>query len=273
MDTQNIRLVTPRFKDQCGNVQCHPNWSWSTKPGLNDYDLWFVVSGIGRCKLNEKSYELHRGVLVFLHPGDCFEAEHERENPLTVLFQHLDITDTSSHEAVPSSLETLGRFHVVNNVEGVRTWLDRIIWLQQTKPAYYETEQHGLFLQILAELYRGKLTPYSSRAKEPYYEAVLSLAHEIQADPSKQYKISELAGRVCLSPDYFTRLFKKYIGKPPSAFILQSRIQHARALLEQTSATVCEIADSLGYKNVHLFSRQFSKLTGQSPTDYRKSLS
>lgn len=273
MDSWRLNCIIPKFKDQCGSVKCHPNWSWSTKPGISDYDLWFVVSGAGTCLLNEVSYDLHAGVLVFLHPGDCFEAEHEKDNPLSVIFQHLDITDILCEESAFSSLETLGKFHVAHNVDHFRSCLSRIVWLQQTKPRYYETEQHGLFMQILAELHRAKLVSPNSTTQEPYYRTILSLAHEIQSNPSRQYKISELAERAYLSRDYFTRLFRKYIGKPPSAFILQSRILHAQALLEQTDATICEIADSLGYKNMHLFSRQFSKLTGQSPTQYRKSLS
>jgi AraC-like DNA-binding protein len=52
--------------------------------------------------------------------------------------------------------------------------------------------------------------------------------------------------------------------------IQESRIQHARHLLERTSQTCAEIAYEVGYADQSYFIRHFRRLTGTTPLRYRR---
>jgi transcriptional regulator GlxA family with amidase domain len=51
--------------------------------------------------------------------------------------------------------------------------------------------------------------------------------------------------------------------------MIRRRIQRAATLLSESSLTISQIADAMGYRDVYFFSRQFKQKMGQSPRTYR----
>ena len=51
---------------------------------------------------------------------------------------------------------------------------------------------------------------------------------------------------------------------------LKVKISQSRELLKKSGYNIDQIADKLGYKNTESFIRQFKKITGYTPTGYRK---
>ena len=74
-----------------------------------------------------------------------------------------------------------------------------------------------------------------------------------------------------LSSDYFSRAFRATVGQPPRTWLAEQRIQSAAAWLRESDLNVSEIADAMGYSDVFLFSQQFKKYVGVSPSTYRRS--
>ena len=68
----------------------------------------------------------------------------------------------------------------------------------------------------------------------------------------------------------FRRLFQKETGHAPLAYQLETRINRARVLLQQTDLSVTEIAQQTGFANVFYFSKMFSKRAGQTPSACRQ---
>ncbi|MBU2103155.1 MAG: response regulator [Candidatus Omnitrophota bacterium] len=87
----------------------------------------------------------------------------------------------------------------------------------------------------------------------------------------KKFSLRDAAESVCLSPKYLSRVFKEYAGTGFSAYRLAIKIKEARRLLAHATCNVSQIADKLGYKNVESFIRQFKKMTGTTPSVFRKS--
>jgi len=73
-----------------------------------------------------------------------------------------------------------------------------------------------------------------------------------------------------MSYTVFRRLFQKETGHAPLAYQLETRINRARVLLQQTDLSVTEIAHQTGFSNVFYFSKMFSNRTGQTPTACRR---
>jgi iron complex transport system substrate-binding protein len=59
------------------------------------------------------------------------------------------------------------------------------------------------------------------------------------------------------------------IGLSPKEFIVRVRMERAAALLRESSQTISEISDGLGYQDVGFFSRQFKQKFGISPARFR----
>ncbi|WP_310605204.1 AraC family transcriptional regulator [Anaerosporobacter sp.] len=122
-----------------------------------------------------------------------------------------------------------------------------------------------LFFKIEEQLKANESsTPYS-----PYYHDLLSLRSYIYNSVEKKHSIEELANRVDLSPSHFHALYKKTFGISCIQDVITSKIEFAKYHLTQTGYQVKEIATLCGYDNEVHFMRQFKKLTGYTPKEYR----
>jgi len=88
----------------------------------------------------------------------------------------------------------------------------------------------------------------------------------------KKLSLKDVAQAVYLSPKYLSRIFKQSTGKSFSEYKLKIKIEKARELLSKTGYNVNQVAEKIGYENVESFIRLFKKLTGYTPTEYRKKL-
>lgn len=82
--------------------------------------------------------------------------------------------------------------------------------------------------------------------------------------------VSELADISHLSKSYFMNCFKKSAGASAMEYLTQLRVNAACGALSSTEKRISEIAFDCGYENLSNFNRQFKKLTGYSPNEYRK---
>lgn len=94
-----------------------------------------------------------------------------------------------------------------------------------------------------------------------------SLIDEYLAD---DLSISTIATKLFITPNYFSRLFKKVTGEGCNAYIVRKRIEKAKCLLETTNLKTGKIAIIVGYRDTNYFSLAFKKHEGTSPTKYRE---
>ncbi len=103
----------------------------------------------------------------------------------------------------------------------------------------------------------------------PYEQAIEEARDRLSRDFGCEVDLGELAARVNMSYPHFRRLFKTHTGQSPGAYRRQKRIQQAKAFLDQPNLSIGEVSELIGYADQFSFSKQFKKLTGLSPRDYR----
>ena len=82
--------------------------------------------------------------------------------------------------------------------------------------------------------------------------------------------IEELSEIIMVSADYFTKMFKKSIGKTPIDYINAIRVNSSMHLLVDTDKSMPEIAEAVGFCNANYFHRIFKQYMNTSPLAYRK---
>lgn len=84
--------------------------------------------------------------------------------------------------------------------------------------------------------------------------------------------LDNIAGMVNMSPVYLGRLFKKNVLKSVSDYINDMRMEKAIELLDNTTISINEIVDRVGFSNRSYFHTLFKRNYGTTPTGYRKNL-
>lgn len=104
------------------------------------------------------------------------------------------------------------------------------------------------------------LPPHAARRVQDYL-------HTHLAQPIGMAELVQVAG---LSPAHFSRLFRASFGMPPHQYLLQLRIGQAKLMLQSQNHSMLEVALLCGFANAQHFSRTFSKITGLSPSSFRR---
>jgi AraC family transcriptional regulator len=84
--------------------------------------------------------------------------------------------------------------------------------------------------------------------------------------------LDALAALARLSPYHFLRSFKRSFGEPPHRYWTALRIERAKALLANPDASITNIALEVGFSETSAFSAAFHRVTGLTPTAYRRAL-
>jgi transcriptional regulator GlxA family with amidase domain len=92
----------------------------------------------------------------------------------------------------------------------------------------------------------------------------------IQEHPGAELDVTTLSKRAHMSARTFARRFRSECGATPAAFVSNIRVEAARRLLEDASAPLKEIARRCGFNDEQSLRRNFRRVTGIHPADYRK---
>ena len=97
-----------------------------------------------------------------------------------------------------------------------------------------------------------------------------NLAQFIDEHLAEDVSLSSLAELVHLSPFHFSRAFKQSFNMPPHRYLTNRRIERAKSLLVERKLSVTEIGHEVGFSETSSFTSAFRKITGETPTDYRR---
>jgi AraC family transcriptional regulator len=102
--------------------------------------------------------------------------------------------------------------------------------------------------------------------------ALRRATERLRSDSDADVSLAALAMDAGLSRFHFCRAFKESTGLSPHAWLRQHRLEQAKNMLRDTDASVVSIAAALGYSSQTAFAAAFRKLTGETPSDWRRRL-
>ncbi len=82
--------------------------------------------------------------------------------------------------------------------------------------------------------------------------------------------LDTVARKVNISPNYFSAMFSQEVGQTFVEYLTSKRVGEAKRMLRQTDMRSSEIAFAVGYKDPHYFSFVFKKVSGCTPSEYRR---
>lgn len=123
-------------------------------------------------------------------------------------------------------------------------------------------------MSLIGFLARGYFrTPRADRRPLRKMSEVLSFIDTHYQEPVTMERLTQLAG---MSESTLTRAFHKIMGCSPIEHVIRVRIGRAADLLRRSGMRVTEAAFESGFADSNYFTRQFRKVMGVSPREYRQ---
>jgi len=137
---------------------------------------------------------------------------------------------------------------------------------EQAEPGH-EVALRAKLLELMVFLSRAYTSTDSTEA-----HALLRVGNVIGAlenDFSKDWKLVDLLSIAHMSSSNLLRVFRKATGQTPIEYLVRLRIQRAMEILRNTELSITEIAMEVGFNDSNYFTRQFRRVVGTTPRDFR----
>ena len=102
-----------------------------------------------------------------------------------------------------------------------------------------------------------------------YNQSLQACVEYIDTHFSLPLTLEYLTAKYAFSKSVFSMLFPQYVGMTLKRYINKKRIEHAVVLMQNRELTLAEIAAMTGYDEFSTFYRNFKRIIGVSPSDYR----
>ncbi len=232
-------------------------------------ELFLVISGLGRHRIDERSEPLEAGCLVLVEAG----SRHFFESTRALRVINLAFS--------PAWWAVLGQLRGPPP-EGARGGVQARLTEGPTR----ECEQHlhallqadpaaaaplletacVLLRHLLHPRLGSALTPVILEAGAPRW--LDNLVREMYAAPAPLENITHWQRRSGRSPEHLARTCRRFLGCTLTDLLVRLRLQHVKAGMRAGHEKIAALAFGAGFQNLGYFYRRFQRLEGCSPKQW-----
>lgn len=252
------------------------------RPHCHEFlEIVFISSGKGTHFVNEESYSVKRGSVIFIncdtpHSFSSTEAMTYFNfyiNPsviskelseiqsfgelLSFFFPEIQAQNTS----IPTPLELDSAF-----LPEMQSCADGIYSEIRDKRQRYELSVDGYMRIVYTGILRAIL-PTASKRREIVSSDILDY---VEKNYTRRITLTDIAARFFYNPVYLGKLFKSTYGTSFKHYVLEKRLSLAASLLKSGGMTVEMVTAAVGFSDKKFFYRCFKEKFGCTPLQYSK---
>ena len=230
------------------------------------YEIYFLEEGNCTYIIDDKFYNVQAGDIVIIPDGVIHHTKYDD-------IKHSRILINCAENYIPESLrksEATENFLYRNPfvADEVRKILGRIEKELKIDDMFSDEviicHTHSLFYLLLRNAESCLAVDDGNRVIE---QAVAYIKENFASDIT----LSSLAKKFSVSPEHFSRMFKKETGLGFSKYLNSLRLQYAGQLLRSTEGlNITRVAEICGFDDSNYFSKKFKEIYGISPKKMQK---
>ena len=240
--------------------------AWKRRPHYHDfYELEFVRSGSAANVINGMRFELSRGMMFLIRPTDvhCYEIEPgEKISVCTVRF-----TSAMLDRRVVASLA--GSSPLIADFSDNFDFLNAL--LDETRREYLARGEFSdiLFSGVCERLAVMLCRKTSNIAPSTVNRIASAATGLINLGYSGRLTVRSAANELGVSPNYLGKVFRENMSMTFADYLRRVRMTYALNRIINTEDTLQCIAFESGFSSQSVFTREFRKYHGKTPTEIR----
>lgn len=211
---------------------------------------------------------LQQGDMMIIPPETAHRYGAMQENPWSIYWFHFKgshanrLVQLFGLSNAPLSLSPSGKARLIE-------WF--VPAFEMLAERTYALTTHIHVAQTVRQLLSGIGLSAGKSAQEKKRETYLEQAVQyMNGHMGGSISLIELANHVGVSKQHLIYLFNSETGVSPIEYFLRLKIQRAGHLLDLTELSIKEVSSAVGIHDPYYFSRLFKKISGFSPSSYRK---
>ncbi len=249
---------------------------------INGIRLYFIMEGKFEWAIQSNQYVLYPGDVALILPGHSFGSPEGLLDIGTFAWIHINVQQLEGGEIIlgkwssftESESQAIGKLLSLNNSPVLLNFGDagKILKCIQTELFSQEIGYHTRVNHQMDELFI-QVTRQLTRQNNPgrdFPKTFMNLEQALRQNLSHQWTVEEMAALVGLGTTLFNERVKNYSGFSPINYLINIRISEAIKLLKRPEISLTDIALDTGFYSSQHFSTTFKKLTGYTPSEFRK---
>ncbi len=245
--------------------------------------LYYIIDGRFDWIIEEQHYILYPGDLAFILPGQNFGGEKDILDIGTVcwIFLQLQQLEKTGKMAMgkwsrltDQECRAIGRILLLNNIPVISKIKEAGVLFQnmQSELTNQEIGYTARTNQLIDELFIliARQLTRQNNSRRDFPQTFMKLEQTLRENLSHQWTVEEMAALVGLGTTAFSEKVKSYTGFSPLNYLINIRISEAIKLLKRPDVHVTDIALDVGFYSSQHFATTFKKLTGYTPSEFRK---
>ena len=220
------------------------------------FELITVTDGKLIVTVDKNEYLLERGKMILIFPNQVHELKSvgESSHYLCIFSPKLVAAYSKlTHASIPQSNLFSPSTHLIED----------FLSLHQDNSLI---KSKGLLYSICAEFDRD--AAYRNRETSSG-ELLPTIFKFVENNFSTRCSLSDLAKSTSYSYEYLSKYFRRHTGITFTDYVCGYRINEARYVLQNSELSILQVSLECGFDSLRSFNRNFKKVLGITPSEYR----
>lgn len=233
------------------------------------FEIFYLLAGRCNFLLNDKVYQLEKGDLMFITPGELHHSLYPGQDTcemVNILFKK-EFIKPDSLPPLPSFMGSVPALYQDEFESIISRMFSESSLTDEYSQHFLQCYLSEILLLLMRHSVMNENGPELLHAKDAN---ILLATKYIYNNFQKPLSLEEVSSVASLSPTYFSKKFKQTTGMGFKEYLNYVRLKHARAALLTTGSTITDIALEYGFNDSNYFKDLFKKVYGKSPREFRK---
>ena len=252
----------------------------------NSYEINFIIEGVGKRIVGDSIESFFPGDLIFIGRNlpHVWLADKYIASPsgrsLETAYLQFDLT------VLPEKLLILPEFQSVakalqladRGMKIIGQSLNEVSELMLEMPYMEKFEQLIQFYKILDIIGKSESiellasVEYAKKRFKTGNRRIATIHEHMMIHYQEEVDLDELADLVNMAKGSLCRFFKYQTGMTIFEYLNRIKVELACNLLRNLDVSILDISYDSGFNNLSHFNKQFKKVTGKTPSGYRKQI-
>ncbi|QAR34636.1 AraC family transcriptional regulator [Latilactobacillus curvatus] len=237
-------------------------------------EISIILEGQAYYYFDNQWQDIPAGQILIFNPG-VIHAERQKENTFSHQL-HIGIQNIALHGLARNFLPNPQTQVVIDEYQYKiidQAW--RLVTEINQQENDYRLLTKSIIIEMIVYILRGlekqqttARKPFISKTEKKQNQLVSDVIYYLENNYREDITLDQLAHENFVSTTYLSKTFKDTTNMSPINYLIQLRLENARALLKdgESTTTVKQVASAVGYQDAYHFSKLFKKYYGIPPS-------